>query len=81
MNRIHPKFLPVDEYIEKPIKPEALLEKVEKVKETMSDCLFKGNAVTPLVCRLLANRRQQRSQREMVGIKTKNEDQIMLFRS
>lgn len=28
--RIHPKFLPVDEYMEKPIKPEALLEKVEQ---------------------------------------------------
>lgn len=28
--RIHPKFLPVDEYIEKPIKPEALLKKVEQ---------------------------------------------------
>jgi DNA-binding response OmpR family regulator len=27
--RIHPKFLPVDEYIEKPIEPQALLEKVE----------------------------------------------------
>jgi DNA-binding response OmpR family regulator len=27
--RIHPKFLPVDEYIEKPIEPQALFEKVE----------------------------------------------------
>jgi len=28
--RIHPKFLPVDEYMEKPIEPEALLEKIEQ---------------------------------------------------
>ncbi len=28
--RIHPKFLPVNEYMEKPIKPEALLEKLEQ---------------------------------------------------
>lgn len=27
--RIHPKFLPVDEYIEKPIEPKILLEKIE----------------------------------------------------
>ena len=29
--RIHPQFLPVDEYVEKPLDPEALPEKVEKV--------------------------------------------------
>jgi DNA-binding response OmpR family regulator len=29
--RIHPKFLPVDEYIEKPIEPQVLLEKIEKL--------------------------------------------------
>jgi DNA-binding response OmpR family regulator len=29
--RIHPKFLPVDEYIEKPIEPQALLEKIEQL--------------------------------------------------
>jgi len=28
--RIHPKFLPVDEYIEKPIEPQVLLEKIEQ---------------------------------------------------
>lgn len=28
--RIHPKFLPVDEYMEKPIEPDALLEKIEQ---------------------------------------------------
>ena len=28
--RIHPKFLPVDDYIEKGIEPHALLEKVEQ---------------------------------------------------
>jgi len=28
--RIHPKFLPVDEYIEKGIEPQALLEKIEQ---------------------------------------------------
>jgi len=27
---IHPKFLPVDEYIEKPFEPQALLEKIEQ---------------------------------------------------
>jgi len=27
---IHPKFLPVDEYIEKPIEPQVLLEKIER---------------------------------------------------
>lgn len=27
--RIHPKFLPVDEYVEKPIEPHVLLEKIE----------------------------------------------------
>ena len=27
---IHPKFLPVDEYIEKPFEPQALLEKIER---------------------------------------------------
>ncbi len=29
--RIHPKFLPVDEYIEKPIEPHVLLEKIEQL--------------------------------------------------
>jgi CheY-like chemotaxis protein len=29
--RIHPKFLPVDEYIEKPIEPQSLLEKIEQL--------------------------------------------------
>ena len=29
--RIHPKFLPVDEYMEKPIEPEVLLEKVKQL--------------------------------------------------
>jgi len=28
---IHPKFLPVDEYMEKPIEPWTLLEKVEQL--------------------------------------------------
>ena len=28
--RIHPKFLPVDEYMEKPIEPHVLLEKIER---------------------------------------------------
>lgn len=28
--RLHPKFLPVDEYIEKGIEPQALLEKIEQ---------------------------------------------------
>ena len=28
--RIHPKFLPVDEYMEKPIEPQVLLEKIEQ---------------------------------------------------
>jgi len=28
--RIHPKFLPVDEYMEKPIEPDAFLEKIEQ---------------------------------------------------
>ncbi len=28
--KIHPKFLPVDEYVEKPIEPKDLLEKVER---------------------------------------------------
>ena len=27
--RIHPKFLPVDEYVEKPIEPRALLARIE----------------------------------------------------
>ena len=27
---VHPKFLPVDEYMEKPIKPDAFLEKIEQ---------------------------------------------------
>ena len=27
--RIHPKFLPVDQYVEKPIEPQILLEKIE----------------------------------------------------
>ena len=27
--RIHAKFLPVDEYMEKPIEPQVLLEKIE----------------------------------------------------
>ena len=27
--RIHPKFLPVDQYVEKPIEPQVLLEKIE----------------------------------------------------
>jgi CheY-like chemotaxis protein len=26
---IHPKFLPVDQYVEKPIEPQVLLEKIE----------------------------------------------------
>ena len=29
--RIHPKFLPVEEYIEKGVEPQALLEKVEQL--------------------------------------------------
>jgi DNA-binding response OmpR family regulator len=29
--RIHPKFLPVDEYFEKPIEPKILLEKIEEL--------------------------------------------------
>lgn len=29
--RIHPKFLPVDEYFEKPIEPQTLLEKIEEL--------------------------------------------------
>jgi len=29
--RIHPKFLPVDEYCEKPIEPKILLEKIEEL--------------------------------------------------
>jgi DNA-binding response OmpR family regulator len=29
--RIHPKFLPVDEYVEKPIEPHVLLEKIEQL--------------------------------------------------
>ncbi|HUS73618.1 MAG TPA: response regulator [Sedimentisphaerales bacterium] len=29
--RIHPKFLPVDEYVEKPIESHALLEKIEQL--------------------------------------------------
>ena len=29
--RIHPKFLPVNEYVEKPIAPEFLLEKVQQL--------------------------------------------------
>lgn len=29
--RIHPKFLPVEEYIEKPIEPKTLLEKIEEL--------------------------------------------------
>jgi len=29
--RIHPKFLPVDEYMEKPIDPQVLLDKIEKL--------------------------------------------------
>jgi len=28
--RIHPKFFPVDEYVEKPIEPQVLLEKIEQ---------------------------------------------------
>lgn len=28
---IHPKFLPVDEYLEKPVKPEVLLETIERL--------------------------------------------------
>lgn len=28
--RIHPKFLPVDEYMEKPIDPKVLLEKIQQ---------------------------------------------------
>ncbi|MCK4293000.1 MAG: response regulator [Planctomycetes bacterium] len=28
--RIHPKFLPVDDYVEKPIEPHILLEKIEQ---------------------------------------------------
>lgn len=28
--RIHPKFLPVDDYVEKPIEPHVLLEKIEQ---------------------------------------------------
>ena len=28
--RIHPKFLPVDEYVEKPIEPQVLLEKIKQ---------------------------------------------------
>jgi len=27
--RIHPKFLPVDEYVEKPIEPQVLIDKIE----------------------------------------------------
>ena len=27
--RIYPKFLPVDQYVEKPIEPQVLLEKIE----------------------------------------------------
>ena len=27
--RLHPKFLPVDQYVEKPIEPQVLLEKIE----------------------------------------------------
>jgi len=29
--RIHPKFLPVDEYMEKPIEPDVFLEKIEQL--------------------------------------------------
>lgn len=29
--RIHPKFLPVDEYVEKPVEPVTLLEKVDRL--------------------------------------------------
>lgn len=29
--RIHPKFLPVDEYVEKPVEPLVLLEKVDRL--------------------------------------------------
>jgi DNA-binding response OmpR family regulator len=29
--RIHPKFLPVDEYSEKPIEPQVLLEKIQQL--------------------------------------------------
>jgi hypothetical protein len=28
--RIHPKFFPIDEYVEKPIEPQVLLEKIEQ---------------------------------------------------
>ncbi|UCF15966.1 MAG: response regulator [Phycisphaerales bacterium] len=28
--RIHPRFLPVDEYMEKPLEPQVLLEKIEQ---------------------------------------------------
>jgi len=28
--RIHPKFLPIDEYVEKPVEPQVLLEKIER---------------------------------------------------
>jgi CheY-like chemotaxis protein len=35
--RIHPRFLPVDEYAEKPIDPEVLLEKVEQLLTPKTD--------------------------------------------
>jgi CheY-like chemotaxis protein len=35
--RIHPQFLPVDEYAEKPIDPEVLLEKVEQLLAPKGD--------------------------------------------
>lgn len=30
-NPIHPKFFPVDEYLEKPIEPQVLLEEIERL--------------------------------------------------
>ncbi len=29
-DRIHPKFLPVDEYLEKPVEPQVLLKQIER---------------------------------------------------
>jgi DNA-binding response OmpR family regulator len=35
--RIHPRFLPVDEYVEKPIEPLALLEKIDRLVKKNAD--------------------------------------------
>ena len=65
-NPIHPKFLPVDEFVEKPIKSHDLLEKVEA-------CLVRKNAKGAKKSRIPGELSQYQTMLQ-TGVQTENSD-------